>query len=318
MSAAGQVLCPGCLAPGPRLTGGCSTCGAQRQIRGRYWIDAVLGSRGPVRTLRGREGSSALGAADDERLVLIREIVLPRAHADEDAPQLTQTARRLIDVTPTIPGVPRLLEHFEALRGGLVHHYFVEAWIEGRALADDLAQGSQLDEASARAVAEDVLTTLAALHGHDPPILHGAIRPAHVLARADMSAGGPRHVLVALDLGFPSPTPGYTPFAQLLRGATPATDLHALGATLITLLTGTDAADLVDPETQRIEFEPHEDVSPTLARVLARMVSPRENERFSSATEVLGALADRAEPAASVTTPSPCPPRPPPPTRPSP
>lgn len=309
------MLCPGCLAPGPRLTGTCSTCGAQRHLRGRYWIEAVLGRDGPVRTLRAREGSSAIGNPGEGRLVVLRERTHVREREPIDVDALARAVRRVDDVAATRSGLPRLLDSFEAPRGGLVHRYVVEEWIDGRSLAEELAAGARFDDSSARALADELLVILAALHGHDPPQVHGAIRPSHILTRADAAHdGGPRHVLVGHDLLGEPPTPGYAPLSQLLGRASPASDLHALGATLLALLAGQDAASLVDPETQTIPLGARPDLGPALTRVLARMVAPKANDRFAAVADVQRALDQAAtavvRPVAAAPVPAPAAPAP--------
>lgn len=296
MSSKGQVLCPGCLAPGPRLSGSCSICGAQRHLRGRFWVEAVLESRGATRTLLAREGSAAMGVPGAEgRAVVLRELVLDRDRARAEAPRLAAIEHRLADLEGTSRGLPPYLDHFELLRGGILTHYFVEAAIDGRPLAEGMASGQRIDEAAARALADELLAVLDVLHGHDPQVLHGAIRPAHVIARSgELAEGEPGHVLVGLELLGDAPAPGYTPIEQLMGRATAASDLYALGATLIALLTGKEPAALFDPKTQTLAFEGHLEVSPAFAGVLARMVAPTRSERFASVDEVRRALAGEA------------------------
>lgn len=81
---------------------------------------------------------------------------------------------------------------------------------------------------------------------------------------------------------------GYAPPEQIDRGIVFAhSDLYALAATAVVLLTGKEAQKLIDPNTYYWNWQEEVTVSPQLASVLSTMLAPDPGDRFRSATEVI-------------------------------
>lgn len=84
-------------------------------------------------------------------------------------------------------------------------------------------------------------------------------------------------------------TAGYAPLEQFYGKAVPASDLYALGATLIHLLTGTAPANL--PQSNlRIQFQKQVSLNPSFVRWIESLTEPDLDHRFSSAVQALEAL----------------------------
>lgn len=84
-------------------------------------------------------------------------------------------------------------------------------------------------------------------------------------------------------------TYGYMPPEQFGDRTVSASDLYSLGATLITLVTGTHPADLPQKDG-RIQFEQATHLSPAFADWLRQITEPVLDRRFSSAAIALQAL----------------------------
>ncbi len=84
-------------------------------------------------------------------------------------------------------------------------------------------------------------------------------------------------------------TYGYMPPEQFGGAATGASDLYSLGATLITLATGIQPADLPQ-EDMRIAFEEVANLTPSFAEWLGWTIEPSLDRRASSAEIALKAL----------------------------
>jgi hypothetical protein len=190
------------------------------------------------------------------------------------------------------PGVPHLVEYFEEERAGITFFYLVQELVAGESLAVGLRRGARWNETQARVLAAKVLVILEYLHGLSPPVIHRDLKPSNILQRPD---GGVMLVDFGLvrDVARPeggstvsAGTPGYAPLEQFAGRAVPATDLYALGATLVALLARREPVDLLSPRTQRLEFHEHVTVSASLARILERLLEPDPTRRYDSAAEV--------------------------------
>ena len=87
-------------------------------------------------------------------------------------------------------------------------------------------------------------------------------------------------------------TYGYAPIEQFGGRTVPASDLYALGATLIHLATGKIPADL--PQKQmRIQFQDRVNLSNHFVRWIEKLTEPDIEQRFSTAPQALEALNSR-------------------------
>ncbi|NES25338.1 MAG: serine/threonine protein kinase, partial [Symploca sp. SIO3E6] len=88
---------------------------------------------------------------------------------------------------------------------------------------------------------------------------------------------------------------GYAPPEQLQQGmASPNSDLYALAATALVLLTGKEATQLIEPQSLNWEWRQEVELSPWLGDILDRMLQRKPSDRFASATEVLQALTSQS------------------------
>jgi serine/threonine protein kinase len=132
------------------------------------------------------------------------------------------------------------------------------------------------------------------LHGRAPPIIHRDIKPGNVIRRLDagfslVDFGSVRDSLKPEGGSTVVGTFGYMAPEQFQGRALPQSDVYALGATALTLLTGRE------PEEQ-----PHRglaiDVAATLphdvvfARVLTKMLDPDPDRRAARMTPLVGEL----------------------------
>jgi serine/threonine protein kinase len=192
------------------------------------------------------------------------------------------------------PRIPQCGESFH-LREPEEWVGFVETYIPGESLQALLDQHRRFSEATVQAIAEQVLEILIYLHGCSPPVLHRDIKPSNLILTPD------RQVYL-IDFGAvqdrPRPagqsltvvgTYGYTPMEQFGGQALPASDLYALGATLIHLLAGVPPAELVQADL-KILFGDRIQTTPQFSDWLAQMTAPALAHRFSSATQALTAL----------------------------
>jgi serine/threonine protein kinase len=199
------------------------------------------------------------------------------------------------------PQIPQYRDYF-CLDEGSLWFGLVQQYIPGTSLKELLSLGKTFTEKEVRAIAESVLNILIYLHSLSPPVLHRDIKPSNLIwgTSPDSEAG----TVYLVDFGAVQDraaaegatftvvgTFGYAPLEQFGGRATPASDLYALGATLIHLLTGVAPADLPQQDA-RIQFADRVRLNPGFVRWLERLTEPNLSQRFSTAHQALEALLD--------------------------
>ena len=192
------------------------------------------------------------------------------------------------------PLIPRYLDCF-SLNDRILWFGLVQEFIPGNSLKDLLEKGTRFSEKSIGQIAAEVLQILIYLHRLDPPVFHRDIKPSNLIWGRD------RHIHL-IDFGAVQDkaaeagatftvvgTYGYAPMEQFGGRTVPSSDLYALGATLIHLLTGVAPADLPQ-EGLRIQFADRIDVRPGLVRWIEKLMEPDPVRRFSTAEQALASL----------------------------
>ncbi len=191
-------------------------------------------------------------------------------------------------------GIP---EVFETVRGdwlGRQVHAIALEFIDGQSIAQRIEQSAGLDRAAVMHLFIELLGVLDYLHSRIPSILHRDIKPANVIIRPDgnpvlVDFGAVRNV-VRGDAGSTiAGTYGYMPYEQYMGQATASSDLYALAATFLHLITGSPPPSFLNP-AGRIEVPRELPCGEPLRSVLARMLQPSPSDRYPSAREVRDAL----------------------------
>ena len=198
------------------------------------------------------------------------------------------------------PRIPKYRDYFSLDRDegeGLCWFGLVQDYIPGTSLQQRIEEGDRFSGERVKAIAAQVLEILIYLHGLHPPVLHRDIKPSNLISGADEqiylvdfgAVGDPTAVEGATFTVVG--TAGYAPLEQFWGKAVPASDLYALGATLVHLVTGIEPASLPQ-HNLRIRFEDRVSLAPELRRWISRLLEPDLERRFSSATVALAALQD--------------------------
>jgi serine/threonine protein kinase len=162
----------------------------------------------------------------------------------------------------------------------------VAGYVPGRSLQSMIDAGERLDAAAAERLARELLDILDYLHQREKPILHRDLKPSNVI----IDAGGRANLIdfgaVASSAGETGSTMigtlGYFPHEQIMGRALPASDLYALGMTLLVAITGRPPEEQPhDPSTGR--SLPPPGLPPRLASFLAAVLQPAPGMRPASA-----------------------------------
>jgi hypothetical protein len=239
---------------------------------GRYVLVAPLG--------QGAQGTT-WDAVDkrEGRAVAIKAFDVRGARAWKDVELAEREARVLSELLH--PLLPRYVEHFET--DGVL--YLVMEKVLGTPVSQLQKQGRGMSEADVTRFLQDADVALTYLHGRSPPVIHRDLKPSNVIRRPDGSFafvdfGAVKDHLRSEGGSTVVGTFGYMAPEQFQGRAGPATDIYAVGATAMAMLTG------LEPEKL-----PHRGLSVDvdaalrgrpagrLREVLARMLEPDPDKR---------------------------------------
>ncbi len=261
----------------------------QEVLQHRYQLERQLGDNGVRQTWLARD----LQATEAEHeLVVVKMLAFGGAVQWDDLKLFEREAQILKAIDH--PRIPNYIDYFcvddRTLWFGLVEEY-----IAGESFKDLLNRGQRFSEKQVRKIAKEVLQILIHLHELNPVVLHRDIKPSNLIYGED------EHVYL-VDFGAVQDkaaregvtftvvgTYGYAPMEQFGGKAVPASDLYALGTTLIHLLTGISPADLPQKDL-RVQFSDHVNLSPAFMSWLQRMVEPAPENRFQTAQQAYYAL----------------------------
>ena len=208
------------------------------------------------------------------------------------------------------PQIPKFRATFEEDHRLFLVQDFVEGKTYREILDDRKTSGFVFAEKEIVDLMQKILPILTYLHGKG--IIHRDIAPDNIMLRDRDQLPVLIDFGVVKDIATRLQTPetlkqsttvgklGYAPIEQMQTGnAYPNSDLYALAVTAIVLLTGREPQELLDDITMTWHWQRWCQVSPGFAQVLSRMLSYTPAQRFPSATDVSGALANLAQPGQS-------------------
>ncbi len=196
------------------------------------------------------------------------------------------------------PQIPNYRDYFSLDKEtgeGLYWFGLVQEYIPGKSLQQLLDQGYHFSETQVRSIAIQVLKILQYLHGLKPPVLHRDIKPNNLILGQDkrvylVDFGAVQNSAAVEGVTFTVVgTSGYAPLEQFWGQAVAASDLYALGASLIHLLTGISPADLPQREL-RIQFRDKVSINPQFLNWIEALSEPDLTLRFQTASQALKAL----------------------------
>ena len=274
----------------------CKACGSKLLLHGRYHLVKGLG--------KGGFGATFLAA--DLSLPGKPLCVIKQLRPNTDNPNFLSMARELFEREARTlgrvgnhPQIPRLLDYFEDRQ----QFYLIQEFVKGNNLQQEVKKNGVLDEAQARQVLKEILIILRDIHVQK--VIHRDIKPANIIRREiddklvlidfgvvknqvhSAGAAANQTALTAFAVG----TPGFAPPEQLAMRPVYASDVYALGVTLMYLMSGKAPKNMEsDPITGDIDWFKYVNVSDGFAEILLKMLEVSVKNRYKTAQEVLDVL----------------------------
>ena len=202
--------------------------------------------------------------------------------------------------------IPACLDFFSMDRDGMPQFVLVREHVQGVSLQERVDGGWRGTEAEIRDIGVRLARIVAYIHSVRPPVIHRDINPRNIIVREDgevflVDFGGVQDA-IRLSTGATSTivgTPGYTPMEQFVGNATVRSDLYAIAATLLFLLTHRNPAAL-PVKDMKIDFRAVIEVtSPGLARVLSNWLEPDVTRRSFSEQDAIAFMQGTGQPGAA-------------------
>lgn len=273
----------------------CQTCGTPLLLIDRYRILRALGQGGFGATFLAED----ISLPGNPKCVIKQ--LRPAAtapHAFEMARNLFQREAKTLGKIGNHPQIPQLLNFFERTK----EFYLVQEFVDGQTLKGEVKKNGPYSEAAVRQFLSEALPLLQYVHANK--VIHRDIKPDNLIRREqdkrlvlidfgavkDQVQTGPssdQTALTAVSVG----TPGYAPPEQLSLRPVYASDIYALGATCIYLLTGRSPKDLdYHPTTGEMMWQKYVHISAHLANVLKKMLEIAVKNRYQRSEDILRAL----------------------------
>jgi serine/threonine-protein kinase len=283
----------------------CTTCGMPLILAGRYLPSKLLG----------QGGFGAAYLACDRYTPTLRNCVVkqfqPAGNLSSDQLEIAlnlfeREALVLERLGSKHPQIPDLYAYFPLVVNKINSNqqeqffYLVQEFIDGEDLEHELAKKGKFTEQEVLEILQSLLPVLKFVHENNS--IHRDIKPSNIMRSRE-------GVLYLLDFGAvkevannPSNNPltpstgiysqGFAPPEQMAGNQVyPCTDLYALAATCVILLTGKSSQELYDSYNNRWhwqQFAPQ--LGDRLTNILNQLLQSSPANRFQSAQEVINCL----------------------------
>lgn len=254
---------------------------------GPYQLLRLLGEGGNARTYLARDQRSG-------QLRAIKELKLVKQRHTKQIELFERECATLKTIRHA--QVPEFIETIVDRREETIAFYLVQEFIEGPSLQQLLEVRGTIPIPEVVWLMKSCLVPLGYLHARNPPLFHRDIKPSNLVLRPNgdcvlIDFGAVREAVLDPRAGGSSVvgTFGYMAPEQFQARAYATTDLYALGATALHLITGIEPARF---EIRRLKPDvfPHLTHDPAIAAILDLLLEPAMEDRYPSVDALLRAL----------------------------
>ena len=274
----------------------CNTCGSNLILNQQYRVIKLLGKGGFGTTFVGVD-LTVVG----NPLCVVKQL---RPATDEEKAfkmalsLFEREAKTLGKISH--PQIPKLMNYF--VDGE--HFYLIQELINGQNLQREIKTNGVYGELAVKRFLDEMTPVIKYIHSEK--VIHRDIKPANILKRKKDGK------LILIDFGavkdqvntqlaktfgqealtkFAVGTMGYAPPEQLAMRPIYSSDIYALGATCVYLLTGKSPKKFErDPHTGELLWRKEVTIGNELAKIISTMLNPDTRQRFKTADELLLAL----------------------------
>jgi eukaryotic-like serine/threonine-protein kinase len=275
----------------------CKACSSKLLLKDRYRAISFLDSGGMSRNFLAIDTDMP-----EEKRCVIKQFfpapqVLDDIEAFEKSIELFQREGAQLDrLGNDSTHIPQLFAYLEQER----RFYLIQEFIDGQNLLKELDKAGAYSEAKILQLLDDLLPILAFVH--DRGVIHRDIKPENIMRRKSselvlIDFGMSKHLnSTVMSRGTTGGTMGYAPPEQIRAGvAYPASDIYALGATCIHLLTDIPPDRLYDFQTNKWLWREYlvkqeREISDRLGRAIDRMLMTEVQDRHQSIGCIVAAL----------------------------
>ena len=286
-----QCYClnPACLQPKNQSDDEvCQSCGSNLVLQGRFRAIKAIAQGGFGKTFL------AVDEVKQSQPYCVIKQFFPQQQGINNTPKaaelFNQEASRLKSLGEH-PQIPKLLAYFEQEQ----RQYLIQEFIDGRNLAEELAQEGVFNESQIRQLLNELLLILQFVH--EQKVIHRDIKPENIIRRYSdgslvlVDFGAAKHSATALvRTGTIIGSAAYAAPEQVRGKAVFASDIYSLGVTCIHLLTQVPPFDLFDGSEDtwawRHYLSPKTPISNELGKVLDKMLQSATKQRYQSVHDV--------------------------------
>ena len=265
---------------------------------GRFCIIERLGSGGqsltykatmPGAVTKDRNGTQPLERGAEERVVVLKEFVLPVRAGREIKSRALQHIENEAKLLQQL-NHPQIVKYIDSFISGNRAYLCID-YIKGATLRQLVESQGPIPESEVIRIALSMCSILEYLHGLDPPVIHRDFTPENLLLPGDEKV-----VLIDFNVAQQQESEStktvvgkhhYLPPEQFRGNAVPQSDIYACGGCIFWLCTGQDPEPLSISHPKNVR----DTVSPELDAIIAKATALQLTERYASVSELKKDLA---------------------------